>query len=313
MKGTPTRVLSDAAAIAMALGSFAAAMVGWSIAVWIPVTAVVVALLSRRPLLLVVAVVMLAAALGARSDRGLAVRVREREVREWVTVMRDPEQFGAATRLDMRLGHMRLEVNAYGAPARALSRLLVGDRVEMAGTVRPRPVYAPWLDQRHVVGRLDVREVYATRPAAWPYSWANALRRTLHGGARSLGPDHRGLFTGFVFGDDRDQPSVIADDFRGSGLGHLLAVSGANVAFVAALLAPLLNRLDFRLRFAALSAALTFFALVTRFEPSVLRAISMASIAGLAAAMGRTVSTNTVQLGGLMVGLGGRSWGCGQW
>ena len=290
----PPRVLSDTAAIVMALGSFAAAMVGWSIAVWIPIAAVVVALLVRRPLLLVVAVIALAAALGARSDRGLAIHVREREVREWVTVMRDPEQFGAATRLDVRLGRMRLEVNAYGAPARALSGLLVGERVEMAGTVRPRLAYAPWLDQRHVVARLDVREVHATRSAEWPYSWANTLRRTLHRGARSLGPDHRGLFTGFVFGDDRDQPSAVADDFRGSGLGHLLAVSGENVAFVAALLAPLFKRLDFRVRFAALSAALAFFALVTRFEPSVLRAIVMASIAGLAAAMGRTVSTRRI-------------------
>ncbi|MEO8694295.1 MAG: ComEC/Rec2 family competence protein [Acidimicrobiales bacterium] len=294
MNDKPSRVLSDVGAIAMALGSFAAAMVGWSIAVWIPVLAVVVALVARRPWLLVVAVVVLAAALGARSDRALAVHVRQRDVREWVTVMRDPEQFGAATRLDVRLGHMRLEVNAYGAPARALSGLLVGERVQLAGTVRPRLAFAPWLDQRHVVARLDVREVYATRPAKWPYSWANALRRTLQRGARSLGPDHRGLFTGFVYGDDRDQPSPVADDFRGSGLGHLLAVSGENVAFVAALLAPLLRRLDFRVRFATLSTALAFFALVTRFEPSVLRAIVMASIAGLAAAMGRTVSTRRI-------------------
>ncbi|HUP71578.1 MAG TPA: ComEC/Rec2 family competence protein [Acidimicrobiales bacterium] len=294
MNGTPSRVLSDSAAIAMALASFAAATVGWSIAVWIPLVGVVIALVLRRPLLLVIAVVVLAAALGARSDRALALHVREREVRSWVTVVRDPEQFGVATRLDVRLGRTRLEVNAYSAPARAMSGLLVGERVEIVGTVRPRLAYAPWLDQRHVIGRLDVREVLDTRSAAWPYSWANTLRRTLHRGASSLGHEHRGLFTGFVYGDDRDQPSIIADDFRGSGLGHLLAVSGANVAFVAALLAPLFKRLDFRLRFVALSTSLAFFALVTRFEPSVLRAIVMASIAGLAAAMGRTVSMRRV-------------------
>ena len=288
------RVLTDTGAIAMALGSFVGAMVGWSITVWIPVAAVLVALVWRRPLMLVVAVVVLAAALGARSERGLAVHVREREVRDWVTVVRDPEQFGAATRLDVRLGRMRLEVSAYGAPARQLSGLLVGERVEITGTLRQRLADAPWLDQRHVVARLDVREVTATLPAKWPYSWANALRRTLHRGAGSLDPEHRGLFTGFVFGDDRDQPSTVADDFRGAGLGHLLAVSGENVAFVAALLAPLLSRLDFRLRFASLTAALAFFALVTRFEPSVLRAIVMASIAGLVAAMGRTVSTRRI-------------------
>ena len=189
---------------------------------------------------------------------------------------------------------MRLEVNAYGAPARQLSGLLVGERLEISGRVRARLADAPWLDQRHVVGRLDIREVHTRRSAAWPHSWANALRRTLHGGARSLGPERRGLFTGFVYGDDRDQPSIIADDFRGSGLGHLLAVSGSNVPFVSVLLAPILKRLALRVRFATLTAALAFFALVTRFEPSVLRAIVMASIAGLVAAMGRTVSTRRI-------------------
>ena len=294
MNARSSRVLSDSAAITMALGSFAAAMVGWSITIWLPIAAVLAALAWRRPVVLVVAVVVLAGALGARSQQGLAVHIREHEVHDWVTVAHDPEQVGAATRLDVRLGRVRLEVSAYGAPARQLSGLLVGERVEIAGTVRPRLADAPWLDQRHVVARLDVAEVVAVRAAKWPYSWANALRRSLHRGASSLGPEHRGLFTGFVFGDDRDQPSVIADDFRGSGLGHLLAVSGENVAFVAALLAPLLNRLDFRVRFAALSAALAFFALVTRFEPSVLRAIVMATIAGLATAMGRTVSTRRI-------------------
>jgi competence protein ComEC len=294
MNERTVRVLSDRATIVMALGSFAAAMVGWSIDVRIALIAVGAAMAWRRPQMFVVAVVVLAGALGARSERALSVEVPARAIHSWVTVVRDPEPLGAGTRLDVRVGRQRAEVTAYGAPAGALRGLLVGERALISGTLRPRPADAPWLDQRHVVARLDVDEVRSTRRAAWPYSWANALRRTLTNGARSLGPEHRALFTGFVFGDDRDQPSAIADDFRGSGLGHLLAVSGENVAFVAALVTPAFKRLDIRTRFIAVSAALAFFALVTRFEPSVLRAIVMASIAGMATAMGRTVSTRRV-------------------
>jgi competence protein ComEC len=288
------RVLTDRATVVMAVGAFAAATIGWALPVALAFSAVVGSLVLRRPWAFVIAVVALAGTLGARADRALAAPVRERPVEQWVTVVRDPEQVGVATRLDVRLGRDRAEVTAYGAAAARLRGLLVGERAYIAGTVRSRPAEAPWLDQRHVVARLDVDDVRHTRSASWPYSWANVVRRTLSGGARSLGAEHRGLFTGFVFGVDRDQRSAIADDFRGSGLGHLLAVSGANVAFVAALVAPLFSRLGLHARFVAVTSALAFFALVTRFEPSVLRAITMASLAGLAAAMGRTVSTRRV-------------------
>ena len=44
-------------------------------------------------------------------------------------------------------------------------------------------------------------------------------------------------------GDDRDQGAVVADDFRAAGLGHLLVVSGQNVAFVLAVAMPVAGRL----------------------------------------------------------------------
>lgn len=55
---------------------------------------------------------------------------------------------------------------------------------------------------------------------------ANALRGLLERGADGLPERERPLFLGFVLGDTRGQPVDIADDFRGAGLSHLLAVSG---------------------------------------------------------------------------------------
>ena len=78
-----------------------------------------------------------------------------------------------------------------------------------------------------------------------------------------------------MLGDDRNQGDRTADDFRAAGLGHLLAVSGQNVALVVAAAGPLLRRLRFRTRLPATLLLLAFFALVTRFEPSVLRATVM--------------------------------------
>ena len=85
----------------------------------------------------------------------------------------------------------------------------------------------------------------------------------------------RALLAGLVLGDDRDQPAVLRDAFSAVGLTHLLAVSGQNVAFVLAAAGPLLRRLRLGPRLAAVLVLLAFFALVTRFEPSVLRAAVM--------------------------------------
>ena len=77
---------------------------------------------------------------------------------------------------------------------------------------------------------------------------------------------------GVVLGDGREQRPELADEFRASGLSHLLVVSGENVAFVLALAAPGLRRLGLRSRWLATLGLLGFFGLLTRWEPSVLRA-----------------------------------------
>ena len=48
------------------------------------------------------------------------------------------------------------------------------------------------------------------------------------------------LARGMVLGQDERIDPAVLDDFRASGLGHLLAVSGQNVMLLAALALPLL-------------------------------------------------------------------------
>jgi competence protein ComEC len=63
------------------------------------------------------------------------------------------------------------------------------------------------------------------------------------------------------------------------------------VAFVLVLASPVLSRLGLGPRWAATVGLIGFFALLTRFEPSVLRASAMAAIACTASGLGRTAST----------------------
>lgn len=267
---------------------------GAALAVPVPkpalVVGIVVALAARRPVVVLVVGFVLASGLGAGALRGLDPPV-EAPFSGWVTLLSDPAPVASGQRVEGRVGRRHVEVWARGAAAGMLVDRLSGERVLVDGRLGPVPERRPWLTARHVAGRLEVERVSGWDPGNPAARLANSLRRTLVNGADGLPDDTRALFAGFVLGDDRGRSALVTDDFRGAGLTHLLAVSGQNVAFVLALLEPLLRLLALRGRLVVTITVLAFFALLTRFEPSVLRATTMAAIATVAATWGREASS----------------------
>ncbi|HEY2814124.1 MAG TPA: ComEC/Rec2 family competence protein, partial [Acidimicrobiales bacterium] len=241
---------------------------------WLGALLVVVALMSRRPWLLAGATLLLTGGLAARATAGM-VPVVPGSFTGTITLLGDPQPLtGGGWRVDVRATDGRhLEANARTATMiAAIESRAAGQELTVRGRLQRSPPGSDWLTQRHIVGQLALDDVLATSNGSWPARAANAVRATLERGASVLPDRQRPLFLGFVLGDTRGQPPDITDDFQGSGLTHLLAVSGENVAFVLALAGPLLRRLSLRPRFAATVGVIAFFALVTRFEPSVLRA-----------------------------------------
>ncbi len=223
----------------------------------------------------------------ARSQIESLAPIQHQLVEGSARLVSDPEwRFGAVT-VDVDVGGIRLTTSLRGGEARRLADSLSGEQVWVRGRASPRPPGAWWLEQRGVVGRLDVDELGAVRPGSVLSRAANGLRRTVESGAETLDADGRSLFTGLVYGDDRTQPPEVTDDFRRSGLAHLLAVSGQNVLFVVATVAPLARRLAPRPRAVLIGAVLVMFATITRFEPSVLRAVTMAGLVAGAELVGR--------------------------
>jgi len=189
--------------------------------------------------------------------------------------------------------HRTLLAQATGDDVAALRVIEAGDHVVLEGRLAPLAAggYDDRARWRHAVGRLDEVHVLDMSAPRGLLAVADAIRDEVLRGTRSLPPTPRALVAGFLLGDTRGIPPPVITAYRDSGLSHLLAVSGENVAFVMALAAPLLRRLRLGARTATALGIVAVFAAMTRFEPSVLRACAMAAIALLATLGGRPAST----------------------
>jgi competence protein ComEC len=114
---------------------------------------------------------------------------------------------------------------------------------------------------------------------------ADRLRAVL---ARSIAPglegERRALIAGIVLGEDEELAPDLRDRFRASGLYHLLAVSGQNVAYVVAgvLLAAWLAGFPRWLAHVGALAAVLGYVAAVGWQPSVVRAGVAGSLASLA-------------------------------
>lgn len=177
--------------------------------------------------------------------------------------------------------------------------LLPSTRLHVRASLAP-PL--PQGDRVAAVLRVDGGQTpRVTEAPSGPQRLAGRLRGGLREATDGLPPDARALLPGLVVGDTSRVPPDLEEAFRATDLTHLLAVSGANLTIVLALLigppglaqraerrgvAP---RLGISLRTTALTGgALTLaFVIVCRPEPSVLRAAACGLIALLAIGTGR--------------------------
>jgi competence protein ComEC len=119
---------------------------------------------------------------------------------------------------------------------------------------------------------------------AGPDPWWQAsarMRQALRDSAARLPPDRRILVPALVDGDDAGLDPALVDDFRTTGLTHLLAVSGTNLTLVVgfALVVARWLRVRGRWLYVVGAAGIVGFVLLARAEPSVLRAAAMGTVA----------------------------------
>lgn len=196
-------------------------------------------------------------------------------------------------------GLVRVEVALDGPlpsdlPAPGRRVVASGRLVEPPGPSRPGS-----LDVRSLLGRqgifwlLQARvlpvDLGPGREAPWE-RWASSLRqRCLAVLAAALPPDRAALLAGLVLGTREGIPDDWQSAFRVTGVYHVLAASGANVALVALPWHGLLRRAGVGRRGAALGVipAIWLYCLVAGAGPPVTRAGIMASLAYLGQALDR--------------------------
>ena len=261
---------------------------------WCGATLVAGGIVSRARVLLPLGLLVLAAAaMGAQATQlnaaaggefdGDAVLVGDPRWRSGALVVPFSATIGSTEH--------RWEGWARGPAAWKLEDAAMGERWRLSATAeRAEPEDRPFLWPRHYAGTAEIRTAHPLDGGSTPFRIANTLRGLVEASGESLSPRDAALLAGFVYGDDRGQLPEVVYDFRATSLTHLLAVSGSNVAFVLLLFAPLLARLRLGVRLAAVALLLAQFAVLTRGEPSVLRACVLATLAVGAHAVGRRAS-----------------------
>ena len=200
----------------------------------------------------------------------------------------DPAPVAGATAAVVEIDGERFEAWLRGSSGRRVDGHLAGECARIIGIRQAlQGSGAHRAAVRHVVGGLTLQSAGDWSPGTQLAQASNRVRRLFADGASELRAPDDALFAGLVIGDDRREPPAMIDQFRGSGLSHLTAVSGQNVAFMLAAAGPLLRRLRPWARWVATLAVIGWFVVLTRFEPSVLRAAVMAGIASTGVVLGR--------------------------
>lgn len=131
-----------------------------------------------------------------------------------------------------------------------------------------------------VAAEVRVRALSVRSPPGLLDASATAMRTGLATAVAQAPADSASLVRGLALGDDAGASEEFSAAMRASGLAHLVAVSGGNVAIVVGLAVGLATLLRLRLALRVLVGllAVAYYAFLVGPEPSVLRASVMGSI-----------------------------------
>ena len=173
----------------------------------------------------------------------------------------------------------------------AFPAVAAGAVIEVDGRLEPPPEddpYGEYLTRTGASGSLRATSVRIVRAAAWPS--VQAVRDGAGDALRLALPEpEAGLAAGILVGLRERVDRALAADFATAGVSHVVAISGWNIAIVAALVGVLLRGRPRRLVGLATGGVIAAYVVAAGASPSVVRAAVMAGVVLLARASGRGV------------------------
>ncbi len=236
--------------------------------------------------LLLVAVGLLLGTLRLAQIDGAAYRGQEGRPAQAVgTVISVPRRSRGQVRVEVATADGKLLLTA----SEPVPDLPVGGEVRASGVLQEPDPFLDGLLRRHGIAQvLRAERIEATgRRRGGVAGGLDLVRRRAEAALnRGMREPEAALARGFVLGeDDRIDPATV-DDFKRSGLAHLLAVSGQNVVLLALLAMPILALagLSLRARLVAILGLVAVYVPVAGAGPSIQRAGVMGA-AAIAAAL----------------------------
>lgn len=162
----------------------------------------------------------------------------------------------------------------------AAPRVEIGQTVDLVGRLAPPDdsSYTATVSASSIEGRSG-------GDPAWWWDGADRLREAVTASVAGRSADVAALVPALVHGDDHALSDELTEDFRTSGLTHLLAVSGTNLTLLVGAVLAVARPLGAgpRARIALAVLATVGFVLLARPEPSVVRAavMGLVGVAGL--------------------------------
>jgi competence protein ComEC len=247
-------------------------------------------------------------------DGSLLARLAPRRVTVVGVLHTDPEPgaFGWHASLDVSRvvwpdGAVALHASLWLSADADPPDMVRGDEVTAEGVIRrpDDPGFSAALAHKGMAVEMNADQVEQIGPSPNPFVRAAQIFRAFVGRSidRLFPRAEAGLLLGLVLGDASQLDAGMMRDFQATGLGHLLVVSGENVAMV---LAPVLAlasllRLTRWPRFMLSFGAVAFFVVMTGAEPSVMRAGVMATLALVGVLIGRPRATGSILAGAVLM------------
>lgn len=172
-----------------------------------------------------------------------------------------------------------------------------GATIEITGNV----VTSNRIGLSHIL--ITAQDWHILAPPHITHAVSNAINTSFtHAVSRYIEGDAAALIPAMVLGDTTAQSAEFSEVVKASGLAHLTAVSGANVAIVATCVALVAVRLTLLLRSCVVLVAMLAFVTLVGPEPSVLRA-TVTSVAAVVAVVASSTSTPIHGLALTIIGL----------